>query len=84
MRTPVARSRLSSNETEQRAMQRRSFKYILSFPDRLEQEAARLRTEAETLPHGHQRDLLETKARQAETASHVNEWLTSPGLQAPK
>jgi hypothetical protein len=23
------------------------------------------------------------KIRQLETASHINEWLTSPGLQAP-
>jgi hypothetical protein len=24
------------------------------------------------------------EARQAETASHINEWLSSPGLQAPR
>jgi hypothetical protein len=24
------------------------------------------------------------KARQAETAAHINDWLTSPGLQPPK
>jgi hypothetical protein len=24
------------------------------------------------------------RARQAETASHINEWVRSPGLQAPK
>jgi hypothetical protein len=36
------------------------------------------------LPHGHERDTLLRKARQAETASHVHEWLSSPGLQAPK
>jgi hypothetical protein len=24
------------------------------------------------------------KARQAETASHMNEWLTSPGLRPPE
>jgi hypothetical protein len=52
---------------EQR-MQRRRFKHILSLPDRLEQEAARLRAEAEKLPHGHERDLLVRKARQVETA----------------
>jgi hypothetical protein len=65
-------------------MQRRRFKNILSFPDRLCQEAERLRAEAEKLPHGHERDTLLRKARQAETASHVHEWLSSPGLQAPK
>jgi hypothetical protein len=65
-------------------MQRRRFKHILSFPERLGQEAERLRTEAEKLPHGSERDLLLRKARQTETASHVNEWLSSPGLRPPE
>jgi hypothetical protein len=65
-------------------MQRRRFKHILSFPDRLAEEAERLRAEAEKLPHGHERDLRLRKARQTETAAHVNEWLTSPGLSPPK
>ena len=39
-------------------MQRRRFKHILSFPDRLAEEAERLRAEAEKLPHGRERDLL--------------------------
>ena len=37
-------------------MQRRRFKHILSFPDRLAEEAERLRADAEKLPHGHERD----------------------------
>lgn len=65
-------------------MQRRRFKNILSFPDRLAQEAERLRTEAEELPPGYDREMLLRKARQTDTASHINEWLSSPGLQAPK
>jgi hypothetical protein len=36
------------------------------------------------MPHGHERDLLLRKGRQTETAAHVNEWLTSPGLSPPK
>ena len=56
-------------------MQRRRFKHILSFPERLDQEAERLRAEAEKLPQGTERDELLRKARQAETASHVNETL---------
>ena len=56
-------------------MQRRRFKHILSFPDRLAEEAERLRAEAEKLPHGRERDLLLRKARQTETAAHGNEWL---------
>jgi hypothetical protein len=63
-------------------MQRRRFKHILSFPDRLAEDAERLRAEAEKLPH--ERDLLLREARQTETAAHVNERLTSPGLSPPK
>ncbi|HEV7217862.1 MAG TPA: hypothetical protein VGN39_03225 [Terriglobales bacterium] len=64
-------------------MQRRRFKNMLTFPERLDQEAKRLRIEAEKLPHGSERDQLLRKARQAETAFHVNNWLSSPGLQPP-
>jgi hypothetical protein len=46
--------------------------------------AQRLREQAKALPPGIERDELIRKARQAETASHLNEWLTSPGLQPPK
>jgi len=60
-------------------MQRRRFKNILSFPDRLDQEIERLRVEAEKLPSGnHEREMLLSKARQAETALRVNDWLSSP------
>jgi hypothetical protein len=65
-------------------MQLRRFKQVISFPDDLTQEAKRLRAEAEKLPLGMQRHDLERKARQAETAAHVDEWLKSPGLQPPK
>jgi hypothetical protein len=65
-------------------MQRRHFRNVLSFPDQLGQEAEGLRAEAERLPPGIERRELERKARQAETAAHVEEWLKSPGLQPPK
>jgi hypothetical protein len=65
------------------AMQRRRFKDIVSFPDDLTQEAERLRAEAEKLPPGTERHDLERKARQAETAAHIGEWLKSPGLRPP-
>jgi hypothetical protein len=66
-------------------MQRRRFKNILSFPDRLDQEIECLRAEAEKLPPGkHEREMLLRKARQAETARHINDWLSSPGLQPPR
>jgi hypothetical protein len=35
------------------------------------------------LPPGAVRDELIRRARQAETGSHLTEWLTSPGLQPP-
>ncbi len=40
--------------------------------------------EANEFPPGSLRDARIRKARQAVTASHVNEWLSSPGLQAPQ
>jgi len=52
--------------------------------DRLMLEAMGLKDEASELPPGSLRDARIRKARQAVTASHVNEWLSSPGLQAPR
>lgn len=66
------------------AMQRRRFKQILSFPDRLAQEAERLREEAKKMPHGKEREELLRKARQADTALRINDWLSSPGLKQPE
>ena len=65
-------------------MFRRHVKQTESLEIRLSAEAARLRAEAQKLPHGIAREELLRRARQAETASHVSEWLTSPGLQPPK
>ena len=52
--------------------------------DRLVLEAMRLKDEANELPPGSLRDARIRKARQAVTASDVNEWLSSPSLQAPR
>ena len=65
-------------------MLRRRFKNILSFPDRLEQEAKALKDQARELRPSKQRETLLRKARQLETAAHINEWLASPGLSPPK
>jgi hypothetical protein len=65
-------------------MQRRRFKNTLTFPDRLSKEAERLRQEAETKPPGPEQYDLLRKARQAETAAHIDEWLASPGLKPPR
>ena len=63
---------------------RRRFKQITSLEERLARQAARLRAEAKKLPPGFQRETLLRKARQAETGSHVSEWLRSPELQRPE
>jgi hypothetical protein len=39
--------------------------------------------EAAKLPHGKPKDQLLQKARQLQTASQINLWLSSPGLQPP-
>jgi hypothetical protein len=39
--------------------------------------------EAETLPHGNEREALLKKARQLETASQIDQWISSPALQPP-
>jgi hypothetical protein len=51
--------------------------------DRLMLEANRLQDEAYKLPDGPLRDAMIRKARQNETAAHVDQWLSSPGLQSP-
>jgi hypothetical protein len=65
-------------------MLRRRVKQTETLEIRLTAEAARLREEAKKLPQGIKREELLRKARQAETASHMSEWLKSPGLQPPK
>jgi hypothetical protein len=64
--------------------QRRRFKQSLCLEERLAEEAKRLREEARLLPNGALREEILRKARQAETGSHMSEWLRSPGLQPPR
>jgi hypothetical protein len=55
-----------------------------SIQDRLAAFAQETREKASVLPPGlEQQDMLR-KARQAETAAHMDEWLNPPGLQSPK
>jgi hypothetical protein len=63
---------------------RRPFKLSsCTFEFRLAQEAISLRKQAEGMPLSIRRDELLRKARQVDTASQVNKWLTSPGMRAP-
>jgi hypothetical protein len=58
------------------------------FPIRLRKniaaEKAKLEAQLAQLNPGPQRDGLLKKIRQLDTASHMNEWLTSPGLRPPE
>ncbi|GAB9186228.1 MULTISPECIES: hypothetical protein [Bradyrhizobium] len=65
-------------------MQRRRPKQTMSLEERLAEQAQRLREEAKTLPPGIERERAIRKARQAETGSHISEWLRSPGLRPPE
>jgi hypothetical protein len=60
-------------------------KHTLTFEERLAEEAKGFKAAAEKEPLGSMsRELLLRRARQAETASHINGWLTSPGLRPPE
>lgn len=63
--------------------ERNRSKQETTLTERLAAEAKSLRERAEALPPGLERDELLKKARQDETAAHMTDWLTSPGLQPP-
>ena len=63
---------------------RRRFTQAQSLKQRLIEQVMRLREEAKLMAPGLDRERLLRKARQTETAAHIDEWLSSPGLQAPK
>jgi len=56
----------------------------LPLQDRMALHALRLKEEAQALRPGPERDDLIRRARHAETASHVDDWLSSPGLRPPR
>jgi hypothetical protein len=62
---------------------RRVFKHNLPLHDRLNAWSNEVRERAAMLPPGKEQDDLLTKARRADTASDLNEWAYSPGLQPP-
>lgn len=65
-------------------MQRRRRSVPHSFEEQIAAVKSRLEAQAATLPPGLQKDVLLDKIRQLETASRMNAWLTSPGLQPSK
>ena len=63
---------------------RRRFKQAFSLKDRLTKFAEDVRKKAGVLPPGPAREDMIRKARQADTAAHIEEWANSPGLQPPE
>jgi hypothetical protein len=62
---------------------RRRFKQTTSLQERLSVFAKEAREKASLLPPGLERQDLLKKARQADTAAHIDDWANSPGLQPP-
>jgi hypothetical protein len=60
---------------------RRRFKQHLSLQDRLSAWAYEVREQANKLQPGPKREMLINKARQADAAARLDEWMNSPGLQ---
>jgi hypothetical protein len=59
-------------------------KEISSVKDRLAALAEEVRGKASQLQPGREREDLLKKARQADTAAHLDEWANSPGLRPPE
>ena len=55
-----------------------------TFEGNLAAEKARLEAQVAKLKPGPERDALLRKIRQIDTAAHMNEWLSSPGLRPPE
>jgi hypothetical protein len=67
------------------AQERKSIKHKATFEELLAEEAIKLKVAAEKQPPGSTaRELLLRRARQADTAAHISDWLRSPELQPPK
>jgi hypothetical protein len=63
---------------------RRRVRQKATFRQRLASFVKRLRADAASVPAlGRQKEALLEKARHADTASHLDEWVNSRGLQPP-
>jgi hypothetical protein len=56
----------------------------ITVEEKWHQQSEAAKKEAKNLPHGKEREALLRKARQLKTASQINQWLSSPGLQPPE
>jgi hypothetical protein len=55
-----------------------------TFEDNIAAEKSRLETQLAGMKPGPQMDRLMQKLRQLDAAANISNWLSSPGLQAPK
>jgi hypothetical protein len=62
----------------------RRSKRKVTLQDGLSAWAREVREQAAQMKPGLERDALLRRARQADTASHLDEWINSSGLQSPK
>jgi hypothetical protein len=56
----------------------------ITIEEKWHQQSEAAKNEAQRLPYGKERDALVRKARQLETASQMNQWLSSPELRPPE
>jgi len=56
----------------------------LSFEETTAAEKAKLEAQIAKLKPGPQLDALRKKIRLLDTATHISDWLSSPGLASPK
>jgi hypothetical protein len=82
MRTPVALPPYSNRE--QRHVQAPSFQAIDIHQGRARRVREKARVKASGRPPGTEREEVLKKARQADTASHMDDWANSPDLQASR
>ena len=67
------------------AQERKRIKHMATFEELLAEEAIKFKRPLKSNLHGSTaRELLLRRARQAETAAHISDWLRSPELQPPK
>lgn len=59
------------------AVKRNRRKQTISFDERLQRAAQQAREAAQQLPLGPQRESMLRRAKQAETAARISEWLSS-------
>ena len=64
--------------------ERRRVKQTRSLEERMAEQADKLKSMADRLPAGVEREALLKRARIAEVGAHISDWLRSPGLQPPK